>query len=60
MTAEQIIKEVIETASEWLEMSPDPAALVAGILAKKVIKLQDHIEYLEKRLSNVSRSNNTF
>jgi flagellar biosynthesis chaperone FliJ len=50
MTAEDVIKEVQENAGEWLEMTQDPAALVTGILANKVIKLQDHIKYLEKRL----------
>ncbi|MEN6512250.1 MAG: hypothetical protein ABFD00_10540 [Chloroherpetonaceae bacterium] len=56
MNAEQIIKEVQDNCAEWLEMSDDPATLVAGILANKIIKLQDHIEYLEKRLKNVSSS----
>lgn len=55
MTPEQLIKEVQEKASEYLEMTEDPAALVAGILANKVIKLQDYIEYLEKRLKHVSK-----
>ncbi|CAB4132479.1 hypothetical protein UFOVP256_40 [uncultured Caudovirales phage] len=56
MTAEDIIREVQENASEWLEMAEDPAALVAGILANKIIKLKDHIHYLEKRLDHVSSS----
>ncbi len=54
MNAQQLIRQVKLDASEWLEMTDDPAALVAGILANKVIKLQDHIEYLEKRLEYVS------
>ncbi len=56
MNAQQIIKEVQENASEWLEMSEEPAALVAGILANKVIELKSYIEYLEKRLNHVSDS----
>jgi hypothetical protein len=54
MTPEQLIKQVSEDASEWLEMSNNPAAIVAGILANKIIKLNDHIEYLERRLNHVS------
>lgn len=55
MNAEDIIKEVQEKASEWLEMTEDPATIVAGILAHKVIKLQNHIKYLENRLQHVSQ-----
>ena len=54
MNAQDVIREVQENASEWIEMSKDPAALVAGILANKIIKLNDHIEYLQKRLDHVS------
>jgi hypothetical protein len=50
MTTEDVIREVQETAGEWLEMSEAPATLVAGILANRVIKLENHIKYLEKRL----------
>lgn len=56
MTAEDVIRQVQEDASEWLEMTQDPATLVAGILANKIIKLQDQIHYLEKRLQYVSSS----
>lgn len=56
MTAEDVIRQVQEDASEWLEMTKDPATLVAGILANKIIKLQDQIHYLEKRLQYVSSS----
>lgn len=56
MNAQQIIREVQESASEWLEMSEEPAALVAGILANKVVELKSYIEYLEKRLDHVSDS----
>ena len=54
MTPQDIIREVQENAQEWLEMTENPAELVAGILASRIIKLQDYIEYLEKRLNNVS------
>lgn len=55
MTPDELIRQVQIQASEYLEEVNDPAALVAGILANKVIKLQDYIEYLEKRLKHVSR-----
>ena len=54
MNADQIILEVQENASEWLEMSDEPFAIVAGVLANKVISLQSHIEYLERRLKYAS------
>lgn len=53
MTAEEVIRQVQENAAEWLEMSEDPATLVAGILANKVIQLMEHVQYLEKRLDYV-------
>lgn len=52
MNAQDIIQEVKATAAEWLEMSEDPATLVAGILANKVIQLKEHIVYLERRLNH--------
>lgn len=58
MTAQDIIKQVEENASEWLEMTKNPDAIVSGILANKIVKLQEHIEYLEKRLNYVG--NNKF
>ena len=54
MTSQELIRDTIENASEWLEMTNNPTAMVVGILANKIIKLQDHIEYLEKRLQHVS------
>ena len=54
MTAQELIDDTIEKSAEWLEMTPYPSAMVARILANKIIKLQDHIEYLEKRLQHVS------
>ena len=36
MTPDDVINEVRENAGEWLEMTKDPAAFVAGILAKKI------------------------
>lgn len=59
MNAKDLVREVQENASEWLEMTEDPATMVAGILANKVIKLMDHIEYLEKRLDYERRNSRT-
>lgn len=56
MNAGDIIKQVQENASEWLEMAEDPATMVAGILANKIIKLNRHIEYLERRLGHDERA----
>jgi flagellar biosynthesis chaperone FliJ len=58
MNAEHVIKEIQENAAEWLEMSNDPAGMLAGILANKIIKLTDHIEYLEKRIEHASTTAN--
>jgi hypothetical protein len=55
MNAEDVIKEVQENLSEWIEMSEDPATFVAGVLANKVIRLKDRIDFLEKRLKYVQR-----
>ncbi len=55
MTATDIIREVQENASEWLEMAENPAELIAGILAEKIVRLNNYIEYLEKRVENDSR-----
>jgi len=55
MNANDIINEVIDNAYEWLEMSEDPATMVAGILANKIIKLNEYIEYLEKRVKHVQQ-----
>lgn len=56
MNVAELIRQVQENASEWLEMSEDPATMVAGILANKVIQLTSHIEYLERRLSHDERA----
>lgn len=55
MTAQDIIREVQENTSEWLEMSNDPYAIVAGVLANKILKMQSQITYLEKRLDYVTK-----
>ncbi len=54
MNANDIIREVQENASEYLEMMDEPAILVAGILANKIVKLNNYIEFLERRLRHDS------
>lgn len=53
MTSQDLITQVKQDASEWLEMTSNPDAIVSGILANKIIRLQDHIEYLERRFNYV-------
>lgn len=54
MTPEQVLADLEEVAGEWLEMSENPAELMAGILAARVIKLTEYIEYLERRLKHAT------
>lgn len=58
MNADDIINEVIDNAYEWLEMSDEPATLVAGILANKIVKLNEYIKFLEERVKYVSSTTN--
>lgn len=60
MTAEEVIRQVQEDAAEWLEMAPDPAMMISGILAAKIVKMQSQIDYLEARLEYVSKSASPF
>jgi hypothetical protein len=52
MTAEQVITAVYDHAAEYIEMTNNPTALVVGIMAHKIVELEDYIQYLEKRLKN--------
>jgi hypothetical protein len=54
MNATDIIKDTQAYASEWLEMSDNPDAIVSGILANKIVSLLSYIEYLEKRIKHGS------
>lgn len=58
MTREEIIKQIQEDAGEWLEMIDNPNNHLVGILANKIIKLEDQIDYLEKRLEYVNITTN--
>lgn len=59
MNVSDVINETIDEAYEWLEMSDDPSNYLMGLLANKIIKLKDQIEYLEKRLENADRKTRT-
>jgi hypothetical protein len=52
MTGEDVVREIQETYSEWLEMSQDPQQFIVGVLANKIIKLQDHVDYLKRRIDH--------
>jgi flagellar biosynthesis chaperone FliJ len=56
MTPADVIREVEEYASEYLQEVNDPAAMVAGILAQRIIDMNHYIDYLEKRIRYDSRS----
>lgn len=56
MNAADIIKEIQINASEWLEMSDNPDLFVAGVLANRIIFLNNHIEYLERRLQGIPKN----
>ncbi len=57
ISAEIVIKQVQEQASEYLEMHENPTELLVGILAGKVVRLQEYIIYLERRLKHDSSKN---
>jgi hypothetical protein len=50
MNVVEIIAEVEKDYSEWIEMSAEPHRFIMGILANKIIRLENQIEYLERRL----------
>lgn len=54
ITKDAVIKDVEEFYGEWLEMSHNPHALLAEILAQKVVSLTSQIVYLERRLQHVA------
>jgi len=50
LKSRQLIEKIEFDFSEWIEMSDNPSDFVAGILANKVISLQEYIAFLEKRI----------
>lgn len=55
MNTQDLLKEVYEEASEWTEMSDNPAEVLAGILANKLCNALNHIEYLERKIEHATR-----
>jgi hypothetical protein len=52
MRHQQVITDVCLHASEWIEMVENPTALVVGIMAHKIVELEDYIQYLENRMKS--------
>lgn len=55
MTGEDLIRQVQEEYSEYLEMVQCPATFVAGVLAGRMVTMMDHMEFIERRLDAVER-----
>lgn len=55
-TVKPHVKDIIDKTKhhcdEYLEMIENPSALVAEVLAHRVHKLEEYIEYLEKRIES--------
>lgn len=56
MNETDVIIDAYNRAAEWIEMSDDPSRIVMNILANKIIKMSEQIEYLENRLEHDSAS----
>ncbi len=54
MNANDVINITKDHASEWLEMHDNPDQFLCTVLANQIVKLVDHIEYLERRVANAS------
>lgn len=52
MTPDKILTETTLQASEWLEMTDNPAELLAGILAAKLAVSYEEVDYLKRRLAH--------
>lgn len=55
MTTQELIQQIQNDAAEWLEMTNVPDQLMIGYMANKILRLQEYVEYLEKRLEYVNR-----
>lgn len=47
---EEMVLDIREKYSEYLEMIEHPDLFVIGVLSNKIIQLEDYVEYLERRL----------
>ena len=50
MNVIDIISEIERDYAEWIEMQEEPHVFIMGILANKIIRLENQVEYLERRL----------
>lgn len=57
MSPESIIDDAKERAGEYLEMTTNPDAIVSGILAFRIVQLNEHIIFLERRLEKCKQQN---
>jgi len=55
-TRKDVIDSFIAKAGEWLEMSKDPAGMLAGILANEIIRISEENEYLKGKIEWIIRS----
>lgn len=47
----EVMDDIYERYGEYIEMQQDQSAFVVELMAKRIVKLNDYIEYLEKRLN---------
>jgi hypothetical protein len=47
---EDIVFEIREKYAEYLEMMLNPDLFVIGVMAHKIIKLEEYVQYLERRI----------
>lgn len=49
-----IVEEIKEKYYEYLEMMENPDSFVIGVMAKEILKLNNYINFLQKRIDHVS------
>jgi hypothetical protein len=50
----ETIDDMKEKYAEYLEMVENPYAFMLGVMANKILKLEEYIDYLKKRIEYVS------
>jgi hypothetical protein len=56
MKTNELLDEIMVKYSEWFEVAGEQSpALLVNILCNQVIKSKEMIEYLKKRVDNVSK-----
>lgn len=56
MNSQDILNDITYKYSEYIEMQSNPDAFISDILAKKIVSLNEYIEYLERRVRHVTDS----